>query len=1642
MPFSEAILDSDKGLSAEKIQINATKEALSRGEIPSLLREEWELLDENSPTGQAFQSYMFDLVQKFLIDAGEIEKANSLNMRFFLTNSSHPNAGIVASSEPKIMMFSKGFWEKVKSQDQLEAVIGHELGHGELHNEIGEHANSKGEEAGADLYGTELLRRAGRNVEALREFLLSIHEVRESAPMSWHEYVDVHPSTALRVRLLGNAYEAIREKYGDYQINDTALPETVIMQFSDISDEYVDLAKSAFKEYGFPDGSNEENAEWLIKNIDLYAQLNEEKYSRRSRIFAELYSNTARSLYRDPAFRDKDNKVTGKGSLLLETMGKAAYDTNEKMHYQALWPAHEIGYYPAHLAMLQAAVSLFINSPASYAEEWAEIIKKNAEASNYDSNPCVGSPKYDSFIAPSKNIVAELSERTFDAFLALKEDESVEKLYDEYGIEMLWEGHVRAYLETGSENILFALRLLGIEDPRLPRLTIEEHDKVVKYSLSRPQTEEDTSFDFGENPKVSNDGKWLFFDPDVELHGDWDKARKVFEIKRDGVYTGDYDREKVLRYEKYYSDRNDLKQESYLKEIDFSEMKHDFWGFVASHRDALIPIMSAVEGKNPLHDKFIKELQKLIAEDPDVFRPIAFEFFSGRDVNTRTPIINDSKRLTLIALFDDASLSQEYPSFNKGDDFFCGEAVGVRFDHPYIKFLIDDPEGLLADKQLAMPLLQYTPYKKKRFLEKGDVLEDILDSRMLLQEPQWDKNSIFQLGEWTSNIEEQYAELASQEGFNEELAEGHAYFSKPNLEGLDEIDMFDFFVKSMLSHKYLQTTNDDLSAEELEKISNILNENGGTLKSIEIAITAYIENNFHRTLEKPIEDLCHTYNYYMDEKFLKFLPEIKQAFRITIAERIDEFKDLQQKLEFIEYTLKNHSSNPPAFKDRLLKVWIETQVKIAEQAPDYSVLDVADRLISEMPLTSAYAMVSGLADQLLCDRETSYELESRLNKAGLKSLPQQHLKGVFGEVFLDRLGFNPELRSTLIDYLCGEETPEKTKAMAVVIERDAERFYEDTLKTDKDNYFQLEKVSQQEKEEVVRLMHENYSSWPLEIQALFLDKALFPVNAPGGDDLRSLFESIKETQAKPINIETEMEIIFDRAFPIEKKGSDMARDYLKSHLEQLSDDGKRLYLAVIMASAKEKEADIDGSISEMREIGRTLGRILGKMHPIGVKLVQELESFAGTDEELRQGLRDIDVKSSVDLPTRWGLWHIIDDALEERQDIIQDNSLGAVLGGGGIQIAVCLTHKKTGEKSALTLLRPDIAKRGLRQKRIFGGALEGFLKKWPNFSEVNALLNASYQNLKDEINYALAPKQSLNMKAVYENGRITSDGIQVNFDAVGLKAYGAKFKHYSMAEGVHFNDLPVTTKQEVETKRAIAKAIITRELSAMLSGQAIDSDRHGKQQKVVISNENQRIIAHVNNFDDGAMALEPPTIEERKALGKLIGIIAKRCLVDGVEVSDAMNEATEAFRDKEHSHYIETSKRALRTMFGDYMNAQFEDENGIKKTLISKDDVKDVFSAILRKGDIHHNVLFSAAREIGYSGFKKIRPSSLVKATAGIVQRAFSQASVNHRLGRSVEIEDERKLSIVNSNSMRLFLLEKLKAKVAKFAATSVGPHI
>ena len=1521
-----------------------TKAMLAQGIIPENLRDDWKLVDENTDIARKFQSTMERITQKLLDDAGEELDVRSLGIRFMLCHDDNPNAAIVTDAVPPIMMFTSGMLKRLQTLDQLEAVIGHELGHKVFKDKLGQHRNSKGEEVGADFYGIYLLFKAKRNVEAGKELVQML--MRETSDFErWVGYVDPHPNDHMRVRILENTYEGIKEQYGGYTTASTPM-DAEIEQFKEFA--HKTIFEQELEIIGYDKFPLEKKVEWLARQIPLAQEWYVAGYGSRADEFKKLLRYTAMDC-RMESYKYTSAKDRDKCFDLVQKLVEVTARSKSNDFYNAVTIMGE--YEP--FTLLRCAVEDFIasKSPEATAKAAAEIMQVlNDRPYPEGKDVIIRAMQLDGFKYPKKQDIEAAEKSIMEEFMKaapLRHDH--DKLYAElcetYGVETPWSAQVKHCLQTGSEEIAHVARLLGVADPRLPKLPENPNPKTRKQGWS---TEEDrlhptiarAGFEHDDanvwNLKLSESGKWVSL---------------AFDNK-EMAYT-ESDPAKAILYEEFRMVQENMLQKLATEKTDFTGMEHDFWAFVANNKEYLKPTatLKGVESKEYFAEKFTATLRGLIDKDPAKFMPMAYEFFAGRSFDaSRTPILqgNPEGKFTLPIILEQ-NLTNTLSQYTRS-----GIPMGVNMQHPYFRFMRNDRDMIFSNEDRIVPW-QYASFLKKKY-EPGNRPADILEPEIFALHKdtptsfagalQASKDFLIPAIEAAAREEEYYSPSFTNESHGRKYLCASEYV----------------ILQASLNEAVLQRT-EPYGLTELSELEafykNFGREAFGNAKEFRANI---LKTNRVLDFSGDIsaDELMRKYDYYTNQEYFEGKPKLRREYQAKLLERKAEFTASPEMKLLCQSMLQHHAFTSPEFDKLLTNHWNNCQT---EKIIDASAL-TAELVTNKIPITRINEMMAQLAEKHTLQPAACYEIERQLNDAGLSELPQSHLKAVTAEIIIDLVGENAEVRQQMLEYLSTSATPETTqKTVDVINEATKKSLHKWKSKVDGN-------LSEEQKADILTLMHENYCSWPINWQAVYLEKILFPVN-----------NQLAKRAGLHVTIESETALVLDKMFPPDKPNAKEARDFIECYLEQHTEAGQRLVLAMVMAANREGEFDSLENLSPMRQSGRAVGRILSKQHPLGVKFAQEIESYAGTNPEFRLGLQDIDVKAGVDLGTRWQTMHLLEDATKGHPELFEDVEIGEVLGGGAVQVNVRVNDW------AVALLRNNVNERAARQYAMFGGTIDGFLKRNPGFAGISEILESSYKNLAIETDYSLAPIQAANVQMIYNDGVIEADGRDVHFAAVEFHGSDSKFKVYSLAKGVHFNDLPVATPEQRSIKKAAAKAIITRELTAMMRGQAIDSDRHGKQQKIQVRPDGSLLIT---NFDDGAVAINPPSTEEKQILGKVIGKCVEQMLYENRPISETIMEVTKEYAGTAHGNYVETSKRALRTMFGDYMNAAYTETDGTRKTLLEAADVKEIASAVLRAGKLDKNIIYPAAREIGYKALTQMHKGSVSKTVLDIINAAGS----------------------------------------------------
>lgn len=193
---------------------------LARGEIPHCLRDMLKLVDETSDEGRAFQHYQLDMLQR-VFPSWDMAKHP---VRILLSADKQANAGFLKGAQPTTIIMNEGCFNHSASNTEDLAVLtlGHEITHAKSHLANPNRKNSKAEEMACDLLPIPEVFQAGFNPLASRDnFQASVAKAEVGVIGSIISSFLVHPTAASRVSGIEAELTRLFLRYGDIERDNT-----------------------------------------------------------------------------------------------------------------------------------------------------------------------------------------------------------------------------------------------------------------------------------------------------------------------------------------------------------------------------------------------------------------------------------------------------------------------------------------------------------------------------------------------------------------------------------------------------------------------------------------------------------------------------------------------------------------------------------------------------------------------------------------------------------------------------------------------------------------------------------------------------------------------------------------------------------------------------------------------------------------------------------------------------------------------------------------------------------------------------------------------------------------------------------------------------------------------------------------------------------------------------------------------------------------------------------------------------------------------------------------------------------------------------------------------------------------------------
>ncbi len=376
--------------------------------------------------------------------------------------------------------------------------------------------------------------------------------------------------------------------------------------------------------------------------------------------------------------------------------------------------------------------------------------------------------------------------------------------------------------------------------------------------------------------------------------------------------------------------------------------------------------------------------------------------------------------------------------------------------------------------------------------------------------------------------------------------------------------------------------------------------------------------------------------------------------------------------------------------------------------------------------------------------------------------------------------------------------------------------------------------------------------------------------------------------------------VYEKVLPVDETAPDKAgkqrgadNKFLRQALDKLmanslpeggpDESYNRLLLAAILAGSS---GDAKGSNYT------ALCRAVQSSGALGKKFIQALNSYPGISDALRAASKDS--KTNADPPNRGQLWAMFDefgptspyyDAQGQLVGKRYEGHLGARLGAASTAVVADVTQPGSSYEEVIKIILPGLIEQAERQFKVYNSTLKGLAFWHPRIKPAIGINRQAMDSLRIEVNMDAAAQQKAIATEQSHGFEVVVEGRRVRFETVKRTRAGESYEGAIRARGEHFNDLPTDTPEAEQTRWIAATAMAAKETYLRMSGLSADKDRHGGQQHIRIEADaktGEKVIV-ISEFDHGGQALVPPTDAEKKIVASAISRAMRRASKEGKE---------------------------------------------------------------------------------------------------------------------------------------------------------------
>ena len=1541
---------------------------LKAGELPAAFAESTRLVDQDQPVARQYAEYAGKVLRRVLGEEYDPQVHRFLHL---LSGARSEMGSIVPDAPRPPIVISAGMLRRLKDEDQFAGVLTHEFLHWKMAQREGHAGNSKGEEAGNDMWAVVKLQAAGYRPRAMAEVLNLFR------PLEWtpQKYLDVHPDLQLRRRLTENAADVMLKVTGRENTGSTPFDPELKQLLSTLRQPsyMMDLLESR----GFDKAQPPEQL-GMIAQVFRSEPLEPGSQFRFGRVhdLAEAVSKVEVDL-RVPAHRQAMDALA---DTLLEDAGKdqAAHSLHTSL--ANVWrqapapPGTATG--PGKLGRLRDALDRFIIDPQTETQAVSDAVTiRELMPILANSRLAFDRTSTDFEEIDPRNIYEAGRRRKEHGLPAFPLDEPVELPWAQH---LQWARH--AVETNASPDIQVALALCGIRlvqrvpsiSPEQPPVSFNGKPVAADYSslpaLSHRQAGRVDGFEhltFDAQDRITGatgDARFAYW-PGSSLGTSLGRA--TFETLRAGEENRQWQRVERAERNAAAADWTLLDRPQWVRSYDEAAAKTGFAEGSAELANHLLQQDWFAQGavyfitalsRNHLvqaeHDEHARRVRQFIERHADDLTPdISIDDYTGgRGAVFEKTFVDKLSASRMTAPEGANSLLRQFvmirPRYEDGFDLGLHKMselldkersralrqgvdlewgvgdrqLGIAPDHPYILLACSPELGLLPEERIAsVTAARYVDPDKSRPVFDRALFDPY--ERLGMTPPR--------------TVQEVYDGQVETSG---KLHGG-------NGSGL----LSDTMLHRSLG-LILEEPKQVLSTEEMITAHTIIKRTTDPWRKFKIASAEAARDAFDRAVDRstkisvngdtPVAALAEQYVQLTSFGVLKRTPRIRHSYEQALSSRIAALPHAAQREETAAALLYERgvtsgdltasyagTIQDPKLRSELIATLTDS---LAERFgkdhgdPGYQasmtdgIADIAGRTSG----ATRFAILSQLAEKCEFQAPLAFHARDLLVDRELQALPRHNGRIAFGEIGLDVLNNSSSATRQVVQFLHQPFSYDAGQSLLSGLGSEYVSLIQDSLGPEAER-------------DAAEMAHRNFWAMPFPARTLYLEKILFPVssgisglsrNGRGDaltfDDSRDLVLSLVAPPAE----DHAAELSARRRRKPEVTATQVKRDLIDCYLNECGMGEQRLLLTAMLAANEPRELPFGESPNPMAGARSIISAAGG---PAGDKLGQTVHS--ATD---REDVRAEFAQSKKDAsPTyRWQEHEMIaQSGLTERV-----GRVGRRLGGG----AYGVTLEVAEGTGALTLLRSHVRERAEREFGVFERTATAMAGIHPAFSPYIDMVKQARAMSGIETDMDVAHRQHGAAKQLYEGVQTEADGRKSVFRVPAWVEHGRDYKWVGIVPGTQFNDLAAGPAEEKSYRRSSAKSLLAVELGKMLEGGVFDHDRYGGQQRL------QGPV--IGLFDHGAMRLDPPTDAQRRLLGKAIGRALRGHVLSGFKVPVAdtlpreLDRASGKASGADRTYLIE-AKRGLLAL-GDYMHE------------LGPADTRKVFAQALTSPSVHPKI--------------------------------------------------------------------------------------